>query len=47
MTYFQNLNQIVESLETDETTKNDPIKRIFVSVNPTAELCLLAGYISR
>lgn len=30
MTYFQNLNQIVESLETDETTKNDPIKRIFV-----------------
>ena len=30
MTYFQNLEQIVESLETDETTKNDPIKRIFV-----------------
>ncbi len=30
MTYFQNLDQIVESLETDEATKNDPIKRIFV-----------------
>lgn len=30
MTYFQNLEQIVESLGTDETTKNDPIKRIFV-----------------
>lgn len=28
--YFQNLNQIVESLETDESTKNDPIKRVFV-----------------
>lgn len=30
VTYFQNLKQIVESLETDESTKNDPIKRIFV-----------------
>lgn len=30
MTYFQNLRQIVESLEADETTKNDPIKRTFV-----------------
>lgn len=30
MTYFKNLNQIVESLETDESTKNDPIKRAFV-----------------
>lgn len=30
MTYFQNLDQIVESLETDESTKNDPIKRVFV-----------------
>jgi quercetin dioxygenase-like cupin family protein len=30
MTYFQNLEQIVESLQTDETTKDDPIKRIFV-----------------
>ena len=30
MTYFQNLEQIVESLETDESTKNDPIKRVFV-----------------
>lgn len=30
MTYFQKLGQIVESLETDETTKDDPIKRIFV-----------------
>jgi mannose-6-phosphate isomerase-like protein (cupin superfamily) len=30
VTYFQNLEQIVESLETDETTKNDPIKRIFI-----------------
>jgi len=28
--YFKNLNQIVESLETDESTKNDPIKRAFV-----------------
>lgn len=31
--YFNNLNQIVESLETDEAdelTKNDPIKRVFV-----------------
>lgn len=30
MTYFQNLRQIVETLEADETTKNDPIKRTFV-----------------
>lgn len=30
MTYFQNLNRIAESLETDETTKDDPIKRAFV-----------------
>lgn len=30
MTYFQNLDQIVESLEADESTKNDPIKRAFV-----------------
>lgn len=30
MIYFQNLNQLVDSLETDESTKNDPIKRIFV-----------------
>ena len=30
MMYFRNLNQIVESLETDESTKNDPIKRAFV-----------------
>lgn len=28
--YFQNLDRIVESLETDESTRNDPIKRIFV-----------------
>lgn len=28
--YFKNLDQIVESLETDESTKNDPIKRVFV-----------------
>jgi len=28
--YFQNLNQIVQSLDTDESTKGDPIKRIFV-----------------
>jgi len=28
--YFKNLNQIVDSLETDESTKNDPIKRAFV-----------------
>jgi quercetin dioxygenase-like cupin family protein len=28
--YFQNLDQIVESLEADESTKNDPIKRAFV-----------------
>lgn len=30
MLYFQNLNQIVASLETDESTKNDPIQRVFV-----------------
>lgn len=30
MMYFKNLDQIVESLETDESTKNDPIKRVFV-----------------
>ena len=30
MTYFQNLNQIVASLEADESTRNDPIKRTFV-----------------
>ena len=29
MTYFKNLNQIVESLDTDESTKHDPIKRVF------------------
>lgn len=28
--YFQNLDQIVQSLDTDESTKNDPIKRVFV-----------------
>lgn len=28
--YFQNLNDIVASLEADESTKNDPIKRAFV-----------------
>jgi quercetin dioxygenase-like cupin family protein len=28
--YFNNLNQIVESLETDKSTSNDPIKRVFV-----------------
>jgi len=28
--YFQNLDKIVESLETDESTKNHPIKRVFV-----------------
>ncbi len=30
MTYFQNLDQIVASLEADESTKSDPIKRMFV-----------------
>ncbi|WP_196140382.1 cupin domain-containing protein [Aliikangiella sp. G2MR2-5] len=30
MTYFKNLSQIVEQLEADESTKNDPIKRAFV-----------------
>ncbi|WP_020405707.1 cupin domain-containing protein [Hahella ganghwensis] len=30
MMYFKNLDQIVESLDTDESTKNDPIKRVFV-----------------
>lgn len=30
MTYFQNLEQIVASLEADTSTKNDPIKRTFV-----------------
>lgn len=28
--YFQNLDQIVASLEADESTKDDPIKRMFV-----------------
>jgi hypothetical protein len=28
--YFKGLNQIVESLETDESTNNDPIKIAFV-----------------
>ncbi|MDX1304544.1 cupin domain-containing protein [Photobacterium sp.] len=30
MAYFQNLEQIVASLEADESTKCDPIKRTFV-----------------
>lgn len=30
MKYFKNLDQIVESLDTDESTRNDPIKRVFV-----------------
>lgn len=30
MQYFHNLDQIVESLDTDESTRNDPIKRMFV-----------------
>lgn len=30
MTYFHNLRNIVETLEADETTKDDPIKRTFV-----------------
>jgi len=30
VTSFRNLNQIVEHLETDESTRNDPIKRLFV-----------------
>ena len=30
MTYFKNLDLIVESLETDESTRNDPIQRVFV-----------------
>lgn len=30
MTYFQNLDEIVASLEADESTKTDPIKRTFV-----------------
>ncbi len=30
MAYFQNLNKIVGSLDADESTKNDPIKRMFV-----------------
>ncbi|MCB2217803.1 cupin domain-containing protein [Desulfofustis glycolicus] len=30
MTYFQNLNQIIASLEADGSTKIDPIKRTFV-----------------
>jgi quercetin dioxygenase-like cupin family protein len=28
--FFQNLNEIVESLDADSSTKNDPIKRTFV-----------------
>ncbi|MGK7295756.1 MAG: cupin domain-containing protein [Candidatus Wenzhouxiangella sp. M2_3B_020] len=28
--YFQNLDQIIASLEADESTKNDPIQRVFV-----------------
>lgn len=30
MTYFQNLDQIAESLEIDPSTSGDPIKRTFV-----------------
>lgn len=30
MSYFQNLDQLAASLEADESTKNDPIKRSFV-----------------
>ena len=30
MKYFQNLNAIVETLDADPSTKNDPIKRKFV-----------------
>ena len=30
MTCFQNLREIVDSFEADETTRNDPIKRTFV-----------------
>ena len=30
MKFFQNLNEIVESLDADLSTKNDPIKRAFV-----------------
>jgi quercetin dioxygenase-like cupin family protein len=30
VTYFKKLDQIVESLQTDESTKDDPIKRAFV-----------------
>ena len=30
MTYFHNLRQIVDTLDADETTKKDPIKRTFV-----------------
>ncbi len=30
MKYFQNLNKIVETLDADPSTKNDPIKRSFV-----------------
>jgi quercetin dioxygenase-like cupin family protein len=30
VTYFQNLNETVGSLEADESTKNDPIKRMFL-----------------
>lgn len=30
MTYFQNLQQIVDTLETDESTRGEPIKRSFV-----------------
>ena len=30
MTYFQNLRKIVETLEADDSTRDDPIKRSFV-----------------
>jgi quercetin dioxygenase-like cupin family protein len=30
MTYFKNLDQIAESLEVDQSTRGDPIKRTFV-----------------
>lgn len=30
MTYFRNLKETVASLEADESTRNDPIKRTFV-----------------
>ncbi len=45
MTYFQNLDQIAESLAVDPSTKDDPIKRTFVVDGEllTANVAIVSG----